>query len=510
MRRRRSLAAVLGVAAAVSVSLPMGTASAAGPAIVNGDFEADPVGSTTVAGWTLTNDLVDLGVTSLGGCVTVDTSDYTTLRDYANEARPIRDDVIPVGAGNELLVHGTTTTVWLDQVGAVTTAGATDARQIFFGTATDPGGLPFTDFYVVEGAETWPIDAVGYIGGNWDFVDGFYANVFPDYSSVSDPTVRGDDVGTASDATYWDGAPLLGSVTVDAGTAQDPDVAPSSTALELSSDMIAYEEGYVAHGPAVVSDPFTTQGNRTVTLDWAASGAEDDYHVLGYALNVDTCQQIEVLDSTGEESAWQSTSVSLPAAGTYRFVFVAGTYDQSWGMAAGAVLYVDNIRVVPTITGTGLDLEPLFGVDDAVGNAPIQLTGAGLMPASPWKAELHSTPVLLASGVTDASGNFWMLSNLPSTVEAGKHQIILSGTAPDGTPRTDTVWITVTAAGTIGYFSLEGEEGSGATNLLTSTAQGPVLATTGVDLVLPVSIGGGLLLAAAAAFLGARRVRQRG
>ena len=507
MGRRRSLAAVLGVAAAVSVSLPMTGASAAGGAIVNGDFETDAVGSTVVTGWTFTNALVDLGVTSLGGCTSVDTSDYAALRGWADNAPLELMPVIPVGGGNELYLPGTTTPVWLDMAGGLTTMGAVNARQVFYGAVTDFDGNQITDFYVNDGGDFYRMDDVHLLTSSGDLAEGFYADVLPAYGTTPDPADAADDVPPATDTSFWNGDPAFTSSIVDADSAEDQDLAPTSQALELFSNMSADAYGYVAHGQAAVSEAFTTGGARSVSLDWAASGASDDYHVLGYVLNVDTCQQIEVLDSTGAESDWQTATVSLPAAGTYRFVFVAGTYDQSWGGAAGAVLYVDSIRATPVISGTGIDLEPLFGTGDQVAGAPIQLTGGGLLPNSVWTAELHSTPVTLATGFTDASGNFWMLSNLPATVEPGKHQIILTGTAPDGTPRVDTAWITVTAAGTIGYLSTVGEEGTGAPNLLTT---GGKLATTGLDLTLTLSLGGLLAVAAGAAFVGARLMRQQG
>jgi LPXTG-motif cell wall-anchored protein len=493
MKCRRPMA-VLGVAAAVTVSLPLGAAGAAGSAIVNGDFETDAVGSTTVTGWTFTNELVDLGVTSLGGCVSQDTSSYSTLRDYADNAEPIFAPV--VGDDDELLVPGTTDEVWLDESGAVTTAGALGARQVFYGTVDLGDGDEAIDFYVVDGTDIYLISDVADLTGDNAFADGFEANVLPDYYSLPDPSARDDEAPAGL-------SPSFESATVDADTARDAGLAPPSRALELYSSMSGSPAGYVAHGPAVVSDPFTTSGDRTVTLDWAASGQSDDYHVLGYALDVDTCQQIEVLDSTGEQTAWQSASVALPAGGTYRFVFVAGTYDATWGGAAGAVLYVDNIRVVPTISGTGLDLEPLFGLGDPVANAPIQLTGGGLMPNSAWTAELHSTPVTLATGFTDSSGNFWMLSTLPPTVEPGQHKIILKGTAPDGSPREDIVWITVSASGTIGYVSLVGEEDDGSEPIATA-----VLAKTGFESPAAIAVGAGLLAVGGAAIVVARRSRR--
>lgn len=78
-----------GIALTVGAALALGpalAASGASSAIANGSFEADAIGSTSITGWTSMNQAIDLGITSIAGCVTVDTSDYSTLRDYASQA----------------------------------------------------------------------------------------------------------------------------------------------------------------------------------------------------------------------------------------------------------------------------------------------------------------------------------------------------------------------------------------------------------------------------------------
>ncbi|MBN1095690.1 hypothetical protein JKP76_06370 [Blastococcus sp. TML/C7B] len=516
------MTAVLGVAAVVSVALPLSVAGAAGGAIVNGDFETGAPGDTVVTGWSFADQVVDLGVTSLGGCVSKDTSTYTTLRGY-DDVEPVLGTV-PVGGDGEVFLPGTSTPVWLDENGLLADAGAPGALQLHYGPvefSEDGDTWTYTDFFVlIEGAPVLVGD-VGSSVGDGNFSNGFYDSVHPLYLSVPDPTERADDVPGADFFNYTE----FSSQLVAPGAEEDEDIegiawgmdgsdlTPTSQALLLSSDMDGSAYGYVAHGPAAVSDPFTTAGARTVSLDWAAAAESDDYHVLGYVLDVNTCEQVEVLDATGYESPWQTVSVQLPRAGTYRFVFVAGTYDQSWGGAAGARLYVDNIRATPTITGTGIQVEPLFGTGDTVASAPVQLTGGGLKPNSPWIAELHSTPVTLATGVTDSSGNFWLLSNLPASVEPGKHRIILSGTAPDGSAVSSTAWITVTAAGTVGYVSLAGEEipvaptapAGAAAQPVAATGTGPALANTGFEAAPWLGVGAALVAAGGAVLLGVRR-----
>ena len=219
----------------------------ASASISNGTFEAETGASVT--GWTAVNSRIDLGVDSIAGCTTTDTSDYTTLRDWDS-----------------------------------------------FYAATASGARP----------------------------------------PSSDPSVNNDSL-----TLNFSSGP-----TFDTQAANIPsgDFARSGNVLRLESSMnTSTIGGYVVHGPAVYSEPFTGQTIDDLTIDWAADANGDDYHVLGYLLNTATCEQTEVIDSTGASSAWQSQAVAIPSNGTYRFVFVSGTFDQSFGRLAGGTLYLDNI-----------------------------------------------------------------------------------------------------------------------------------------------------------------------
>ena len=221
--------------------------SSASASISNGTFESET--GSSVTGWTALNSRIDLGVTSIAGCTTVDTSDYTTLRDW-------------------------------------------DSRY----ASRHPSARP----------------------------------------PSSDPSVNNDSL-----TLNFNSGPTFGTeaVNVSAG-----DFARSGNVLRLQSNMnTSTIGGYVVHGPAVYSDTFTASTIDDLTIDWAADDNGDDYHVLGYLLNTATCAQTEVIDSTGESSAWQSQSVAIPSNGIYRFVFVSGTFDKTFGRLAGGTLYLDNI-----------------------------------------------------------------------------------------------------------------------------------------------------------------------
>jgi hypothetical protein len=79
--------------------------------------------------------------------------------------------------------------------------------------------------------------------------------------------------------------------------------------------------------------------------------------VFGYVLNTANGNTITVLDQTQlsyGNTAWTTAHVTIPADGTYKFVFVNGTYDATCGLAAGASLlsvlvYEINAAVIPAV-----------------------------------------------------------------------------------------------------------------------------------------------------------------
>ena len=103
----------------------------------------------------------------------------------------------------------------------------------------------------------------------------------------------------------------------------------------------------VLHGPAAVSDVFSSEEGQILKLDYTATGVSDDYHVAGYIYRVNddgtaAGSPIIALNDTGSSVSGRA-SVEVPEDGNYRFVFVVGTYDESGGLLAGADMTIDNI-----------------------------------------------------------------------------------------------------------------------------------------------------------------------
>lgn len=139
----------------------------------------------------------------------------------------------------------------------------------------------------------------------------------------------------------------LGTLQTVVSTTQATD---GTKSLQLSSTGMTTRNGFdVVHGPAVYSDVFSAAAGDAIYFDWRALAGSDAYDVFGYLLNTVTGATTTVLNATGTSASgttnWATASATIPTSGTYRFVFVSGTYDFSGGRAAGASLYIDNVRV---------------------------------------------------------------------------------------------------------------------------------------------------------------------
>lgn len=504
-RTRAGIALTVGAALALGPSL---AASGASSAIVNGSFEADDIGSTTITGWTSLNQAIDLGVTSIAGCVTVDTSDYTNLREYDSEAEPdwnrlfanvpgqsefwyyVHDVVTgdPITILGSRLVYdddwgdyylevevaptsspayalssvtepapepGPTETVPADPAPEETTPAEPAPEET---TPTEPAPeetIPAeptpTEPAPSEPAPSNPLrpaDITYNYVGEWDWSDDQRAAFdAAAAAAIPDPVERGDDIANAGLTEEEYATTIIDGVDVD----RDGKV------IELYSDLDGELDGYVIHGPAIYSEPFTVTAGRQISLDWKAVDESDDFHVFGYLLNVNTCAQTEVIDATGESAEWTTTAVAIPSAGTYRFVFVSGSYDKSWGGAAGAYMYIDNIVQTPVFSSPGIDLALAAGVGDYLPGSDVQVSGGGLLPESEYDLVLRSTPITVTQGTTDLDGNFINIVPLPLDITPGQHTITLTGQGPSG-PLTQVAYITVGADGTLLYLSFDGPQ----------------------------------------------------
>lgn len=119
-------------------------------------------------------------------------------------------------------------------------------------------------------------------------------------------------------------------------------------------------DGYcIIRGPYIVSNsPVYLQNGDSVSFWWSALGASDAYDVYGYLLNMSTGATIQLLNATGSNGsatqAWTQVTRTITSGetGSYKFVFIAGTWDASGGRAEGASLLLDDVNVTSSAPAT--------------------------------------------------------------------------------------------------------------------------------------------------------------
>lgn len=124
----------------------------------------------------------------------------------------------------------------------------------------------------------------------------------------------------------------------------------SGLSVKLRSHNVTINSYGILHGPSIVSDSSVElHPGDSISFEWRASGGADAYDVVGYLVDENTGHIEEILNETGANAGastnWATVSKDISTSGTYKFVFIAGTWDATGGMAAGAQLFIDNIAV---------------------------------------------------------------------------------------------------------------------------------------------------------------------
>ncbi len=115
----------------------------------------------------------------------------------------------------------------------------------------------------------------------------------------------------------------------------------------VQSGNYAKTDGKIASSFAIeaISDPFTAHKGDQLGFDWKANEGGDDYEVYGFLVDVDG-NHTEILYGRGSAQGWTTNTGVIPADGTYKFRFVAGSFNRTDGTTHGATLSIDNIRIL--------------------------------------------------------------------------------------------------------------------------------------------------------------------
>jgi hypothetical protein len=257
------------------------------------------------------------------------------------------------------------------------------------------------------------------------------------WATPTDTTYPGQNTNGDDSTDSGGGTAALATLSSLSGTG------PGDLSVRLDTELLSIQESYgVIRGPAVFSNGAVAMAaGDSVSFAWKALGTGDAFDAYGYLLNVDTGATITLLDETGSaagvETNWETETLTLASGqeGTYRFVFVAGSFDASGGQFLGGSLMIDDV------------------------------TATVATPLSPLTAEEVSAVARLLTYRNDESGQSAGTTTLTTTVvdEAG-------GTATD----TSTIWLSSAYAG----------PAAGITNQWNGTAQEDLaLGTAGNDFI---------------------------
>ena len=143
-----------------------------------------------------------------------------------------------------------------------------------------------------------------------------------------------------------------GSYTISLETADKPPTGETQCLrLTMNGGSIDYP-GNILYGPAVHSD-FSVQMNEgdILRFNWKALAGGDAYNVFAYLVEINTGAVINLIRLTGPDdntgTGWNLITKSIKPGqdGDYVFVFVAGSFDSTYGQYIGGQLLLDNITL---------------------------------------------------------------------------------------------------------------------------------------------------------------------
>ncbi|MFM6974158.1 MAG: YncE family protein [Agromyces sp.] len=417
------------------------------------DAQANTVSSTV----TLQADPADGIITTDGKKLIVIEGSVTSSLSVINlEASPITDSGTPIplgGVATSIVLGADGVTAWValkstDQVVPVNIETGSVGSPIAVGTAPSSVRLNPTGslLYVTNNqgdsitvidtatrtvfstialpAGSGPIDAVVTPDGRRVYVASLHSPNLTVINSMTNQIVSTVALGSSANATSLDVTPDGSTLYVANGAdsnvrSVDLDVFPSIDSETLADGAAGLPYGeLIEFGGSPEPVMSLTSGALPPGLTLAADG---------------------VLSGTPTQ------------VGTFTFEVTATNTTSGITPATAAKSLTVTIR-------DALELTPGFQVGSVAANAVATVRGTALKPNTAWSVEFHSTPLVIASGTTDANGSFAGTAHLPVSVTPGAHKVILSGTSPSGAALSRTVYITVNSSGVISYLSTTASE----------------------------------------------------
>jgi hypothetical protein len=210
-------------------------------------------------------------------------------------------------------------------------------------------------------------------------------NTILGFATPADPTPT--PTGSGNKVSLGDNAAVNVMTFTAALVSDTPPIGTSKKSLRLVSN------GSTSVGYAVVRGPYAVNNNAVdlapgdiVEFWWKAQGGSDAYDIFAYLLNTNNGQTITLLNDTGKNTgattkwAKETRTIVSGEEGTYKFIFVSGTFDYTGGKILGASLYIDEVNVIKA--------QPISPVVEPA-TKYLKFTGPGQWPWTPNRGVLE-------------------------------------------------------------------------------------------------------------------------
>jgi hypothetical protein len=251
------------------------------------------------------------------------------------------------------------------------------------------------------------------------------------------------------------------------GVSEGPD--DTTTTDDIPGAWSAAVTGVPYAAPSSPGTPTIVVGPSSLKVSWTAPTTQaGTYPFAKYGVMI----PVDHGQSGGPEIVCETSALTctLPVkAGVTYPVWVVAVDDHGNESDMGDPVTSDVVpnpeapATVPTKNG---DLTLPAGATSTVApGKTVTVSGSGYAPNSTVTLAIYSTPQVLTTVVTDASGNFTATVTVPAGLEAGNHTLVASGVDSSGTVRYVNLAVTVSSSGKA------------------------TLAYTGVDVALPSVVG---------------------
>ena len=241
---------------------------------------------------------------------------------------------------------------------------------------------------------------------------------------------------------------------------------PQGTDIDLDTTALAVE-GLVAGGAdatdaAVKAAVGFFAANQQASGAWQSFGSDDPNSTALAILGItaagydadsscwrDTADPSKVGTAYANPSTWlASQQLASPPADAGRIAspndpFGVNTFATSQTIEGLLHSWLPIVRA-PEQT-CAVPPSPTVDTTTPVAGGAVTVSGGGFMPSTELTIELHSTPVVLGTTTTDASGNYTTSVVIPADTAPGQHLLVVTGLGPDGQPRSVSTEITVVA-----------------------------------------------------------------